>query len=460
MTALTTPLPAATSLTAPRARATLFTYGPLEIDETDGVLRCSYELDGRPFTEIITLGPGLTWSSSAREAARLVGLLAGVSYYKAGAPRTIDLARTPLHPGEREFLKSYYLGGLGEFAYVNNVDLTDLEIVGGVQQPATSDHDAGSGSRPLIPFGGGIDSIVTTDLVAANRSGSALFIVNRAGIPFHTIEAAAQVTGLPVLRAEREVDPQLISISRSGTVFNGHVPITAVISAIAVLVALLHGRDEVIMSNEWSASRGNLEVGGHVVNHQYSKSAVYERAFRSVLAGSIGSAVDWFSMLRPFSELWVARRFARLTRFHPVVHSCNEAFYLDPAQRLERWCGHCDKCCFIDLILSPFTPAPALAAIFDGREPLANPTLLPKFRLLLGLGEGLKPFECVGDVDECRSATILAAERPDRVSTTLLTELINEMGSDAARAKASTHRLFLPLGNHDIPADLLAAALA
>jgi hypothetical protein len=310
-----------------------------------------------------------------------------------------------------------------------------------------------------VPFGGGIDSIVTVDVVAASRPDPALFVVDRPGIRFRAIESAAEVTGLPMLRAEREIDPGLIALGRAGQVLNGHVPVTAIISAIAVLVAALHDRSEVVMSNEWSASRGNLELAGRTVNHQYSKSFEYEQDFRAALAASVGATVDWFSLLRPFSELWVARRFAGLTRFHHVVHSCNRAFYLDPAKRLDGWCGRCDKCCFIDLILSPFLPAEDLAAIFGGREPLADPSLLEQFTVLLGLGEGIKPFECVGDIDECRTAAALASERPDRAGNQVLEALGAGMGDGAPAARSAAEPLFLPLGDHAIPPDLLAATL-
>jgi hypothetical protein len=433
-------------------------YKPVEIDTTAGILHCNYELDSRPFTEIISVGAGLEWGAAAEEAARLVGLLAGVSYYKAGAPPLIDLGETPIRPGEREFLRRYYLGGLGEFAYRNGLELDDIEIVGGADRSDTPEGRPGDAGA-LVPFGGGIDSIVVAELVAAQRR-AALFVLNRPGVRFAAIESAAGATDLPVLRAEREIDQDLIQLGRTGEVFNGHVPITAVVSAVAVLVAALHGYSEVVMSNEWSASRPNIEFEGRSVNHQFSKSWGFERELRAVLARGVGPAVNWFSLLRPFSELWVARRFAQLTRYHRVVHSCNKAFYLDPAQRLNTWCGRCDKCCFIDLILSPYLGAEQLAGIFEGAEPLADPTLLPQFRVLLGLGEGVKPFECVGDIDECRAAAAIAAERPDRASNRVLTQLWDEMGPDAEVARDSAERLTTPLSDHAIPPDLLAAALA
>jgi UDP-N-acetyl-alpha-D-muramoyl-L-alanyl-L-glutamate epimerase len=260
------------------------------------------------------------------------------------------------------------------------------------------------------------------------------------------------VTGLPIVRAGREIDPQLFRSRELGWL-NGHVPVTGILSAIAVLAAVLDGRDAVIMSNEWSASIPTLEVDGQPVNHQWSKSEAFEAAFRSVLDETLGGQVSYFSELRPFSELWVARRFAELTQYHDTFRSCNRAFHLDPALRLDHWCGRCDKCCFIDLILSPFLPAAELSKIFGGQEPLDDPdpedSLAGKFRALLGTEPDSKPFECVGEIGECRAAALIAARRPDRTGTTLLQELAAEVA--ATPDQPDTAELLRPVGRHFIP---------
>ena len=113
---------------------------------------------------------------------------------------------------------------------------------------------------------------------------------------------------------------------------------TGIISAIAVMAAALEGRDAVVMSNEWSASVPTVQAGDHAVNHQYSKSAAFEAAFRDVLAETsaglpAGAAMpDYFSALRPRTELWIAERFARLQQYHGTFRSCNRAFHIDQAQ--------------------------------------------------------------------------------------------------------------------------------
>ena len=422
-------------------------------------------------------GPASRWDSPAVvAAARLVFLLAGVSYYKTAAPPVISMGGTALTPRERAFLRAFYLDGLGEFGYRNGIDLSGLRIEGpeAEQIPAAGPVPAGpvpagppaaGARRALVPFGGGIDSIVTVELVR-DHADVALFVVSRPGDYFDAIEQPAAVTGLPVIRADREIDPQLLR-SRELGFLNGHVPVTGIISAIAVMAAALDGRDAVVMSNEWSASVPTMQAGDRAVNHQYSKSAAFEAAFRGVLAETSarlprgpGAAVmpDYFSALRPRTELWIAARFARLQQYHSTFRSCNRAFHIDRARRLDHWCGQCDKCCFIDLILAPFLPAAELGTIFGGREPLTDPALAGKFRSLLGDVDLSKPFECVGEVNECRAALLLADERADRAGFPLLHELAAEVR--ALPGRPSTEGLLQPVGEHFIPVPYAEELLA
>ena len=428
----------------------LFCYEGFDLDPGQGLLTCRYSLGGRDFAEKITVSPAGDWDSPAvAQAARLICLLAGVSYYKTAAPPSVDLGQLPVTVAELAFLRTFYLDGLGEFAYRNGLDLSPLQFTGGViGGPAASGPHRAAGARRamLIPFGGGIDSIVTVELMRG-RGDAALFVMSRPGDRFAAIERPAAVTGLPVVRAGREIDPQLLRPAGLGFL-NGHVPVTGILSAIAVMAALLDGRDAVVMSNEWSASAPTLTAGGRAINHQYSKSMQFEAGFRQLVDGALGARVSYFSALRPFTELWVARKFAGLAQYHATFRSCNRAFHIDPALRLDNWCGRCDKCCFIDLILAPFLPAADLTQIFGGAEPLADPSLAGRFRALLGTSAASKPFECVGEVGECRAAAVLAAARPDRAGTALLHELAAQFPPpDPPTIEA----LLRPVGEHWIP---------
>jgi UDP-N-acetyl-alpha-D-muramoyl-L-alanyl-L-glutamate epimerase len=210
------------------------------------------------------------------------------------------------------------------------------------------------------------------------------------------------------------------------------------------------------MSNEASASSGNVVVDGVEVNHQYSKSLGFERAFRDVLAEQLGTVPAYFSFLRARSELWVARQFASLTQYHQAFRSCNRAFHLDRSRRSAGWCGVCDKCCFIDLVLAPFMERSALEAIFDGSEPLANEALADQFRALLGTSALAKPYECVGDPVECRDALRLTAARADRKTTTLVTRLMGELPDDDT-GRDVLHRHLTAQGPHFVSEDYATA---
>ncbi len=92
-----------------------------------------------------------------------------------------------------------------------------------------------------------------------------------------------------------------------------------------------------------------------------------------------------------------------------------------------------------------------LVVVFGGREPLEDPTNEARFRALLGLGTGAKPFECVGDTDECRAATLLAAQRADRRGTEILARLRDELAEATPGAPADPAALLAPRGTHRIP---------
>ncbi len=95
--------------------------------------------------------------------------------------------------------------------------------------------------------------------------------------------------------------------------------------------------------------------------------------------------------------------FSRFSAYHDVFRSCNVG------SKQDIWCGHCAKCLFAYIILSPFIAPDRLNAIF-GKSMLDDSSLELEFRQLLGLAE-TKPFECVGTVSEVRQALQMAVQR-------------------------------------------------
>jgi hypothetical protein len=245
---------------------------------------------------------------------------------------------------------------------------------------------------------------VALETVRASGVEVGLFSVGDAD----AIRLTASVAGLPRLVVHRRLYPGLGELNRAGAL-NGHVPITAIVSCVALLVAALAGFDAVAMANERSASAGNLVFDGVEVNHQFSKSFAVERLLRAAV-GELGGGVSIFSVLRPASELGIARAFARLSGYHGVFTSCNAVFRLDPSLRGEGWCCDCPKCRFVFLVLAPWLDPSELVGIF-GRDLLDDPSQFDGFALLTATG-GAKPFECVGEEEESLAAIRLLAVDP------------------------------------------------
>ena len=386
-----------------KRRAELFSYVGLEVEQA--TLRARYEQDGTSFQETVTFEGVKTLDQPAvRLLSELWYLVAGLSYYKAGAARAIDLGSTTLGIAGEELFRAALVDGLGEFAYRNELSLEDVVIKGGAAvqtQKAPTDPQ-----KVLIPFGGGIDSVVTTTQISTHLDQT-LFIVSPSSGRFAALERTAEVTGLPIMRASRSLDAKILK--GDATFFNGHVPVTAMITLLAAIAALATGRGGIVMSNEHSASEPNLHWNNRDVNHQWSKSWVAEELIAHAIHERVGSSVEVASFLRDRSELWVAQKFAERTEYHHVFRSCNRAFSQDQTQRLGNWCGVCDKCLFINLVLAPFLTRGQLRSIFDA-EPLADPALEGQLRALVGIGQDHKPFECVGDPDESAVALVKVAD--------------------------------------------------
>ncbi|MGC8498924.1 MAG: hypothetical protein ACP5OV_05430 [Acidimicrobiales bacterium] len=403
-----------------RPRAEVFAYRGLEVEEE--VLRAHYDLDGRAFVEEVTLTEAGDLRAPAPGAlATLWYLIAGLSYLKAGAARHVDLGATPVGPAGRALVAAAIRDGLGEFAARHDLDLADVDVTGGA--PLVPTTAAGDPDRVLVPFGGGIDSVVTVEELP-EQLDQALFIVSPASGPFAALEATARVTGRPVVRASRRLDPALVA---DASLWRGHVPVTAMVTLLAATAAAASDRGGVVMSNERSASSPNLIRAGRPVNHQWSKSWAAEQLLGAAVAESVGDRLVVASLLRDRSELWVAERFSHLTRYHDVFRSCNRAFAQDPARRAGTWCGQCDKCLFVNLVLAPFVARDRLAAIFQS-EPLADPARLDQLRTLVGLGVEPKPFECVGDPTESAAALRRALADPAWASVAHLAALAAELG--------------------------------
>ncbi len=384
---------------------TTFRFRGRSIDR-DGLVTLGYALDdGLEFVEQFEVPVPAGEMVDTERVRSLVALLhwvAGVSYYKTCLPSRVAFEGEAPGPATARLLEALYSEGLAELAMLNDLPSLPRPAFASraTSRPTPEQRPV---DRVLVPVGGGKDSIVALEIMRKAGVDVSLFTVGDSP----AIQRTVAVSGLPRLLTRRRIDPQIHELNRRGAI-NGHVPITSIVSAVALLTAELNGFDAVALANERSASAPNLTWRGVAVNHQFSKGSRAEELLSEAVGELDGPRI--FSVLRPVSEMAVARAFARMRRYHDAFTSCNRQFRLDPARRASSWCGECDKCRFVFLILSPFLSPSDLDRIF-GAEMLNDPDQYEGFAQLTGIG-GHKPFECVGEIEESVAAIRLLAEEP------------------------------------------------
>lgn len=415
-----------------------------------GVAQLVYAFDNGPeLVETVSI-PGAPFvldgarAEAVQRALRLLHLFAGVSYYKAAVPEQVRIDSYSIDADTAALVETVYLNGLGEFAYRNGLNLRGRFRLP-VDGQAFNAPAVGLREHALVAIGGGKDSLVSIE--ALRTLGIAETVTWIGGSQL--IRACAERTGLPMLNIGRTLAPELFELNRQGA-WNGHIPVTAVNSAIMVLAALLQGVDQVVFSNERSASYGSQIPGTGEVNHQWSKGWAFEQAFGEHLEKHVAADLHYYSLLRPLSELAVARQFARTDFYDAHFSSCNRNFHILGERPVNRWCGVCPKCHFVFLALAPFMPKTRLVRIF-GRNLLDDMEQAGGFDALLEFQDH-KPFECVGEGRESRAAMATLAARPEWNEDALVKRFIQEIQPQLDGAELQIEPLLVLEGEHRIPA--------
>ena len=437
----------------PRATQ-VFRFGTCAYDPRSGEATLSYFLDNGPELIERLSFPHAPWPPDpSRQAAFLRTLdvlhwIAGVSYYKAALPAHIQFDGRVPGPGLAEFLHQVYVQGLAEFSYVNQVDVAARFRFEAGPEIVPQAYALLLPERALVAMGGGKDSLVGLDLLRSAGMEVMPLCIGASSLIGNTVRAA----GLPLLRIGRQLAPELEALNAAGA-WNGHIPVTAINSAIALCASVLYGFRYVVFANERSADEATLVTAdGISVNHQYSKSSAFEQGFRAVVRSYISPAIEYFSILRPFSELDIVRRFSSLTEYHLVYSSCNRNFHQQGLPVEGRWCRNCPKCRFAALSLAVFLDPPDVRAI-QGGDLLDDPSQVDGFRALCGLGRD-KPFECVGEAGESRAALAALAERPEWQHHLVVRALHAELQAVEVPGMAS---LLQPSARHNIPSSITSA---
>jgi hypothetical protein len=435
-----------------------FRFVRCAFDAQTGMAQLVYAFDDGPeLTETVTL-PGAPFAldaqreAAAQRALRLLHLIAGVSYYKAAVPAGIRIDDYTIDAETAALLEEIYHNGLGEFAYRNG-----LELRGKIRFPVAASNAAaaptlGLRTHALVAIGGGKDSLVSIEALRAEGVEQTVTWIGGSQL----IAACAAHTGLPTLNIGRQLAPQLFDFNRQGA-WNGHIPVTAVNSAIMAFAAVVSGVDQVVFSNERSASYGSMIVSadGTVtgeVNHQWSKGWAFESAFGDYLQTHVAADLQYYSLLRPLSELAVARQFAKTDRYDAHFSSCNRNFHILGERPTSRWCGVCPKCHFVFLALAPFLPKLRLVGIV-GRNLLDDAAQQAGYDALLEYGDH-KPFECVGEGRESRAAMATLAQRAEWREDVLVKRFANQIAPQLDAGEWVIEPLLALSNEHRIPAAL------
>ncbi len=394
-----------------------FSYNGWQLTRENDEIKIAFDfsIDGlcdfHPSTRIPVKELNIANDYNSEIAEKIVfnlGMVELISYWKCACPKIVNVKCGYLSEKDIKWYKKLYFGGLSEFFYINGIE-TDEESFMEIKVNEELEHHIhpqayNSNGINLIPVGGGKDSCVTVSLLKDFKDKNMFFTVNDQKARTDTVLAAGY-NEKDIVRTYRTIDENLLKLNSEGFL-NGHTPFSAIVAFLSLYCAYLVGGKYIVLSNESSANETNIE--GVNVNHQYSKSYEFEEDFTAYVQKNIFGydGIEYFSLLRPFSELQIAKMFASLTQYHETFRSCNRG------SKKNVWCGKCAKCLFVFTILSPFIEYDKLVSIF-GNDMLDDPDCTADFDGLAGITD-LKPFECVGTKSEFNFALMSLCKKLEK----------------------------------------------
>jgi hypothetical protein len=324
-----------------------------------------------------------------------LGMVEVISYWKASCSPQLIIKKFALTNKQILWWKKLYFQGLGEFFYLNEIQTNDhdfMDIICQSDRELQMFDSSTSQNRVMVAVGGGKDSVVSLELIKSMGKEVIPMVINPRGATIKSIEDA-KFKMSHAITTRRSIAAELLELNKIGYL-NGHTPFSAMLAFLTLLVSRMMDIKYVALSNESSANEST--VAGTNINHQYSKSFEFEQDFRNYYQENLLKQQEYFSFLRPLSELQIACLFSRFKQHHYSFRSCNAG------SKENIWCGNCPKCLFTYILLSPFIPQASLSKIF-GKKLLDDTRLTPVFNELRGKTTS-KPFECVGTVSEVELA--------------------------------------------------------
>lgn len=344
----------------------------------------------------------------------------GVSYYKLYPTTEIIVETIPLSDAMKDFWHDFYIKGLGEFFYRNQINPTGLAQFLSTENKEENIDSAleYSAEKLLILFGWGKDSLVSVELTKQKNLSFDLFSFGKE-YPLHQIAQAP--TWAKRLIIQRTLDlPQIQKLLAEGY-YNGHLPITGIICFVTAVVSYLYGYKSVITSLEKSADFWNTEYHGLNINHQRSKSSEFEESFRNYAQTYLLKNFECKSLIRNRYEIKVVQEFSKYPQYFHAFSSCNRNFHITTCTKLT-WdqlrCWECPKCAFVYTMLRAFIKKSEVNDIFWA-DLFEKADLMPLFKELLWI-EGIKPFECVGTNEEMTLALWIISKKEKKSDSPMM----------------------------------------
>lgn len=351
-------------------------------------------------------------------------IINGTSYYKAFPSREVILPFA-IDQAQADFFDHVFQEGLSQFAYENHFERKDLahfkatsgvqNTISGIQNTTSASINTISGVQNTTGIialqSGGKDSLLTAELLNENHTPwTALYVSTSGAFPKILEETDAESIEL----IHRDIDLETLKKAETLGGKNGHVPVTYINISLALIQAILDGKNTILTSighegeEPHSIIKSTTDEPDLHVNHQWSKTKEAETLLQNYITNYLSPDYKVYSPLRKYSELKIAELFVQKCwqKFGHQFSSCNVINY---GQRTDnstlKWCGECAKCANSYLLFAPFLEPNELNSIFPDQKSLfEKPELIDDFKGLLGIGDNLKPFECVGEIAELRAA--------------------------------------------------------
>ena len=340
------------------------------------------------------------------QAMFLAFILIGTSYYKAHPTQNIRLDR-PLDDFQARFFSTVFQEGLSQYAFENRLTRTQL---------ATFRSTPGFQNKPAVEYrgqgvlalqSGGKDSLLVAELLNEHNINFVPWYISSSPDRSHPNVIDHLSDGFNHQKASviyRQIDH--LHLQQTGG-FNGHVPVTFIVESLALIQAILNNQNVILTSIGREGEEPHAMIGDLPVNHQWSKTWQAEQLMTEYIKRYLSPDLHLGSPIRHLSELRIADLFVQKCwqKYGYSFSSCNEANYKQNKQNNTlKWCGHCAKCANSYLLFCPFIPPQFLQSLFGDQDLFLDQNLTQIFKGLLGVGGEMKPFECVGSVEELRSA--------------------------------------------------------